>query len=84
MSTDNLREKINTLNTLLQQSDLEAFQLQLIVQAAEGTTGDPQVDAQLRSHAQNAKATLLAIARRVTVYREALGPLQAELAGTST
>ena len=80
MSTPNLREKINTLSTLLMQADLEAFQLGLTVECASDSTGDAQVDAQLKSHAQNASAQLLAVKRRVAVCQAALEPLQAELA----
>jgi len=79
MTTPNLREKINTLNTLLQQADLEAFQLGLTVQCAADTSGDPQVDTQLKAHAQNASAQLLAVKRRISVCQAALAPLQAEL-----
>lgn len=79
MTTTNLREKINVLTTLLQQADLEAFQLELTVQCAAESSGDAQVDTQLRAHAQNASAQLLAVKRRVAVCQAALDPLQAEL-----
>jgi len=79
MTTINLREKINILNTLLQQADLEAFQLGLTVQCAAESSGDVQVDTQLQAHAQNASTQLIAVKRRITVCQAALEPLQAEL-----
>jgi len=82
MSTTNLREKINTLNNLLLQADLEAFQLRLTVEVAKEPTGDAQIDAQLKAQAQNAAAQIVAVKRRITVCEEALGPLQAELDAT--
>jgi hypothetical protein len=80
MPTANLREKINTLNQLMLQADLEAFQLGLVVQAAEESSGDQQVDKQLQSHAENARAQLLAVSRRIAVYQATMKPLQEELA----
>lgn len=82
MATTNLREKINTLNSLLQQADLEAFQLGLTIECANESTGDAQIDAQLKSHAQNASAQLVAVKRRIAVCNAALAPLQAELEAT--
>lgn len=82
MTTTNLREKINVLNTLLQQADLESFQLGLTIECANESTGDAQIDAQLKSHAQNAAAQLVAVKRRIAVCQDALAPLQAELDAT--
>lgn len=79
MATSNLREKINTLQNLLQQVDLESFQLGLVIRTAEQSSGDTQVDAQLKAHAENARTQMFAVNRRTAVYQEALAPLQAEL-----
>ena len=81
MATDYLREKINILNNLIQQSALERFQLSLIIKAASSSAGDAQVDQNLQAAATNAKAQLLACERRLAVYTEELAPLNAELGG---
>lgn len=80
MGTEFLREKINMLNGLIQQSTLESFQLSLVIKAAAGTSGDAQIDQNLAAAATNARAQLLASERRLAVYREELGPLNDELA----
>lgn len=82
MATSNIREKINTLQSLLQQADIESFQLGLVIKTAEQSSGDAQVDAQLQAQAQNARTQMFAVSRRVAVYREALTPLQVELQAT--
>lgn len=81
MSTEFLREKINILNGMIQQTVLEQFQLSLVVKVASTTTGDAQIDQNMHANATNAKAQLLACERRLTVYREELAPLVAELGG---
>jgi hypothetical protein len=83
MTTPNLREKINQLNQWLMQADLEKFALELQIQMTEVSTGDAQVDQQLAGQAQNAKAAMLGVDRRIAVYQAALDPLQAELAPTA-
>lgn len=80
--TANLREKINLLNSLQQQADIEAFQLQLAIRYASESSGDAQVDAQLKAHAENARAQLLAVNRRIVVNQDELQRLQAELQST--
>lgn len=81
MSTEFLREKINILNGMLQQTSLEQFQLDLVVKLAAAPTGDAQVDQNLQAAATNAKAQLVSCVRRLAVYREELAPLVAELGG---
>lgn len=81
MTTANLREKINQLNQWLVNADLEKFALELQVQLASTTTGDVQVDQQLAGQAQNAKAALLGVNRRIDVYQATLAPLVTELGG---
>lgn len=81
MATEFLREKINILNGMIQQTTLEQFQLALIVKLAASTTGDAQIDQNLQASATNAKAQLLACERRLTVYREEIAPLNTELEG---
>ncbi len=81
MSTEYLREKINILNGMIQQTTLEQFQLDLVVKIAASSTGDAQVDQNLQASATNAKAQLASCARRLDVYRDELAPLVAELGG---
>jgi hypothetical protein len=80
MGTDNLREKINMLNNMIQADDLQSFQAQMQVDAALKTSGDAQVDQALKAQAENAKAQILACARRLETYRAKLVELNAELA----
>lgn len=79
MATEFLREKINTVAQLIQQAELERFQLDLAVQVAAISTGDAQVDQNMQSMATNAKAQLLACNRRLATYRPVLDALNAEL-----
>lgn len=81
MATEFLREKINILNGMIQQTVLEQFQLGLVVKIASATTGDAQVDQNMQAAATNAKAQLLSCERRLAVYKEELAPLSAELGG---
>lgn len=81
MSTEFLREKINVLNGMIQQTALEQFQLELVAKIAAATTGDAQVDQNLQAAATNAKAQLASCARRLAVYRGELAPLVTELEG---
>ena len=81
MSTEFLREKINILNGMIQQTTLEQFQLDLVVKIASSTTGDAQIDQNMQANATNAKAQIAACERRLAVYREELAPLNAELGG---
>lgn len=79
MATEYLREKVNVLTQLDQQTALEAYQHELVVKIASQTCGDPQVDANFAANAQNSKATLLACNRRRAVYQAELAALNAEL-----
>lgn len=79
MPTEFLREKINTVAQLIQQTELERFQFDLTVQVAAVSTGDAQVDQNMQSMATNAKAQLLACNRRLATYRPVLESLNAEL-----
>lgn len=81
MGTEFLREKINILNGMIQQTTLEQFQLNLLIKVAADTTGDAQVDQNLQAAATNAKAQLLSCERRLAVYRAEIAPLNAELGG---
>src|SRR5574341_1383136 len=80
MPTEFLREKINTAAQMIQQAVLEQFQLELAVAVAAESTGDAQVDANMQAMATNARAQLLAVNRRLAVYRSKLDALNAELA----
>lgn len=79
MATEHLREKINVLNNMIQADDLQAFQAQLIIDAALKSSGDAQVDAAMKNSASNARAQLLACNCRLETYRKRLSELTAEL-----
>ena len=81
MTTEYLREKINVLNSMIQQTALEQFQLGLVIKVASATTGDTQVDQNMQASATNARAQIMACERRLAVYREELAPLVSELDG---
>ncbi len=81
MGTENLREKINMLTNMIQAEDLQRFQAQAQVDVASESTGDAQVDQALAGQATNAKAQVLACARRIVSFREKLDALNAELNG---
>lgn len=81
MTTEYLREKINVLNSMIQQTALEQFQLGLVIKIASATTGDTQVDQNMQASATNARAQIMACERRLAVYREELAPLVSELDG---
>ncbi len=81
MTTEFLREKINVLNGMIQQTALEQFQMNLVLKIAATTTGDAQIDQNFQSAATNAKAQILACDRRLEVYRTELAQLSAELEG---
>jgi hypothetical protein len=77
--TENLREKINMLNNMIQADDLQSFQAQLLIDAAQTSTGDPQVDQAMQGNASNARAQLLQCNARLTTYRATLKTLNDEL-----
>ena len=83
MATENLREKINVLNNMIQADDLQSFQTQLQIDAAKTTSGDAQVDQAMKAQAENAKAQILACARRLETYRAKHAELSAELNSTN-
>jgi len=83
VSTENLREKINMLNNMIQADDLQTFQAQMQIDATAKTSGDAQVDQALAGQAANAKAQILACARRLETYRAKLAELNAELNPTT-
>jgi hypothetical protein len=79
MTTENLREKINMLNNMIQAEDLQSFQSQLLVDSTSKTTGDEQVDKAMAANATNAKAQILACTRRLETFRAKRAELDAEL-----
>lgn len=79
MATEYLREKINVLTQLDQQTALEAYQHELVLKIASQSSGDDQVDANFAASAQNSKAVLLACNRRRAVYQAELAALNAEV-----
>ncbi len=83
MATEYLREKINTLNNLLQQFSLEQYQNQLIVDDASVSSGDLQIDQQMAAMAQNAKGVVQTCQRRIDVRKAELTKLNAELAAST-
>ena len=82
-ATQHIREKINTLNNLILNEDVQCFTQQLVVDAAAKSTGDAQVDQQMQAAAQNAKAVVLASQRRLQTFQDSLTVLQAELDAAS-
>lgn len=79
MATEFLREKINTLNNMIQSDEIQRFQNQMIIDAADASTGDSQVDKAMKDQAQNCKSVVMACDCRLKVYRAKLDELQAEL-----
>lgn len=80
MGTEHIREKINMLNNIICNEDVQLLQNQLIVKAAEATTGDLQVDQQIMlPNASNSKVQIMAITARLAVYKAARDELTAEL-----
>lgn len=80
MTTDHLREKINMLDQLICNEDVQLLQHQLIVKAAETSTGDAQVDKQImQTNAANSQAQIKAITARLSVYKAERDSLNAEL-----
>lgn len=79
MRTEHLREKINALTNWIASEALQIFQHELLVEAASKTSGDKQVDEQMRTMAQNAKSVILASSRRLAVYKAKQAELEAEL-----
>lgn len=79
MATEFLREKINIAQQLVQQAELERFQLDLSLKVAAETTNDPQVDQNLQAMATNSRAQLLRVHRQLAVYRAELEKLSQEL-----
>jgi hypothetical protein len=79
MATEFLREKINTLNALIQQFTLERYQNSLLIKDAEEKTGDAAVDQQMQTMAENAKVVVTMMQRRIDVRKAELATLQAEL-----
>lgn len=81
MATEFLREKINVLNNMIQQTVLEHFQVSMVIKIAATSTGDAQIDQNFQAAASNAKTQMLACERRLEVYREELAKLSEELGG---
>jgi hypothetical protein len=79
MATEFLREKINTLNAMVQQFSLEQYQNSLLIRDAEETTGDAAVDHQMATMAENAKVVVAMMQRRRDVRKQELDTLQTEL-----
>jgi uncharacterized protein (UPF0216 family) len=79
MATEFLREKINVLNNMIQQTALEHFQVSLVIKIAATSTGDAQIDQNFHAAASNAKTQMMACERRLEVYRQELAQLSAEL-----
>lgn len=79
MNTEHIREKLNALTNLIAAESLQIFQHELLVEAAAATTGDKQVDSQMRTQAQNSKSVILASQRRLVVYKAKQAELQKEL-----
>lgn len=77
--TSFIREKMNLLTNLMQQTELELFQLELHVEVASASTGDKQVDANLGAVAQNAKTQMLVHRRKMAVYQAKLEAYRLEL-----
>lgn len=79
MATEYIREKLNILGSLLQNSEMEKFQHELHVEVATKPTGDAGIDANLQAQASNAKAQILSCLRRSDVYRGRIQALTAEM-----
>ncbi len=79
MGTENLREKINMLNNMIQADDLQMFQAQMQVDATLKSSGDAQVDQAMKAQADNCKAQIMACARRLETYRAKHAELSAEM-----
>lgn len=79
MATENLREKLNALNNWIVSEDVQVFQHEMLIEAAKESTGDKQVDSQMKTMAQNAKSVCLASGMRLKVYRKNLSALEKEL-----
>lgn len=78
MTTNYLREKIATLNNLIQSEELNLFQYELVVEDADVKTGDAELDKQMGGQAANAKTAMKAIQRRLDVRTAKLQALQQE------
>jgi uncharacterized membrane protein len=76
--TEFIREKINVLNSLIQQFSLESYQNSLLLRDIEKSTGDPAVDQQMEALASNAKGVVLAMTRRIEVRKAELAELTQE------
>jgi hypothetical protein len=79
MATEHIREKINLLNNAITSEALQIYQHECLVEAASQSTGDKQVDEQIKTQAQNSKSVILGSERRLAVYRARHAALQAEL-----
>lgn len=79
MATEHIREKLNALANWIANEDVQIMQHELLVEAAQGTTGDKQVDEEMRNMAQNSKTVILASSKRLMVYKTKHAALQAEL-----
>lgn len=79
MNTEHIREKLNALSNLIASEALQIFQHEMLIEAAAVSTGDKQVDTQMRTQAQNSKSVVLASQRRLAVYTARQAELQKEL-----
>lgn len=79
MSTINIRDKINLLESQIQQEEQQRFAQQLIVEDAAQSTGDPELDRAFEASAANARATMRACEHRLERRQQKLGELKAEL-----
>lgn len=78
MATEYLRNKLDTVEALIAQEEVAAFQHSLIVADAETSTGDDEVDAGLRAQATNSRKQLIAAQRRLETRKKVREELRAE------
>lgn len=78
MATDYLMEKINHLKGQIQQDSMQKFVHDLAIQDAASSSGNSEVDKQLKVQADSALGSITLLNRRIGVRQALLDTYQAE------
>lgn len=78
MATENLRDKIANLESLIKNDEVQMYLQQCVVEDAATSIGDDQLDDELKQLAQTARAVIVHCERKLSVRRPKLAALIAE------
>lgn len=80
MTTEFIQEKINTINQMILQEDLQLFQQQMALEVSQMDLGDSSKNAQLREQGEITKTHIAVHEKKLEIYRAKKAVLEAELA----